>query len=660
MDSTARGDSDQIRLARHGCTVSIGQTDRSYANKKARFTLHMAKSKAPQGLSKNVEYYLKKRELDRLKETGASYDELKTAIINGTNSKTSNGKTRAAGYQRFVGKGSLDQRLRAIVAYKRSNVAGEMLSDGFTVQEEEELEEIMDSDEDDDELEIDDEEAYMEQLVMGVIEEAKLSELKKNFLLDKAALRSIDIEENVSDNETIESKLDTASQASEATANNNTIPEDDMYTPATSSWGVFKRPRDISKTYGGGRTITREEMKRMDEEFAQREKETTAKNKVFVNEAMRVEYEKEDKIKDSLSRARGLMGIGNTHGAVALLESVKEYLSWQSDLGGEVWLEYAMALETVDRSDEARKVYGKLITTTWNQKTRRNAMQLLQGLDITAKIKSNMTPVKPVVDFEAMYSISKALEKGLTNEWDDYKKDRKRDNLLPWYDEEIMKENKNLKVENLEDAYLMLMRLANPLKEITPDLINRAFKKVYASNETERVRFFRRRGVISSEEKVAMPSYTSFNTAVSNDATSGAFSGFRGDLTTEWSNKKETKPKVVLKTSSDAYGSFINGSWDLVASLKDRAPYRVTRYDTDSLIRTFTTAKNICSETVPTFWGFSSATTSFEAAWDPNFCEISLDGENLIDSIAPYQRKRQRRQTFQVTKSKDSCSNIVI
>jgi hypothetical protein len=32
---------------------------------------------------------------------------------------------------------------------------------------------------------------------------------------------------------------------------------------------------------------------------------------------------------------------------------------------GQAWLELAMALETVDRGDEARQMYGKLATVSW-------------------------------------------------------------------------------------------------------------------------------------------------------------------------------------------------------------------------------------------------------------------------------------------------------
>lgn len=54
------------------------------------------------------------------------------------------------------------------------------------------------------------------------------------------------------------------------------------------------------------------------------------------------------------------MRAGNRKESVRELESVSAVCSWQSDLGGEVLLELAMALETVERGEEARKVYGKV------------------------------------------------------------------------------------------------------------------------------------------------------------------------------------------------------------------------------------------------------------------------------------------------------------
>lgn len=48
----------------------------------------------------------------------------------------------------------------------------------------------------------------------------------------------------------------------------------DTHKPGVGSWGVFERPKDMSKAYGGGRDPT---LKRMDpEETRRRDEETKA------------------------------------------------------------------------------------------------------------------------------------------------------------------------------------------------------------------------------------------------------------------------------------------------------------------------------------------------------------------------------------------------
>ena len=86
---------------------------------------------------------------------------------------------------------------------------------------------------------------------------------------------------------------------------------------------------------------------------------------------------------------------------------VQDFLSWQSDLGGNSWLELAMALETVERTDEARKIYGKLIAISWSPSIRRNALALVQGLDIAARISKQLPGTqKPAIDMASLYLIS--------------------------------------------------------------------------------------------------------------------------------------------------------------------------------------------------------------------------------------------------------------
>ena len=114
--------------------------------------------------------------------------------------------------------------------------------------------------------------------------------------------------------------------------------------------GVFERPGDISKAYGGGRIITKEEMRKMDEDFERREAEGKKKMQTFISAAVQKETENDKKIKKAINDGRGYMMFGNRKAAVQVLEDIREYISFQTELGGEAYLELAMALETVDRT----------------------------------------------------------------------------------------------------------------------------------------------------------------------------------------------------------------------------------------------------------------------------------------------------------------------
>eukprot|EP01035_Chromulina_nebulosa_P017194 gene17194-22714_t len=571
------------------------------------------------------------------------------SINNSTLEKSSNG------YQRISKKGTLDQRLRNIVAYKRLNVAGEFLSKDsiLSASEEDELKLLDENEEYFEEYEDDDEEAIYESLINKAIEQNKLSELKKNFEIDKASSRS---EAEIILNKTLELLNDVPVNKS------SKIDEEDLYTPARSSWGVFQRPRDISKSYGGGRVISREEMMKIDEEYERKQKENKESQRIILNEAMRSEVQNEKLIKDTLTRARNLMGIGDRRKAIEILEKVTGFLTWTSELGGETWLEYAMTLETVDRSEEARKIYGQLISVSWSQKVRRNSLQLLQGLDITSKIKNDLRPIKPLVDYESMMSISLALEKGLTNEWDDYKKDKKN-NVLPYYDEYYTKYiNSSSKVTTFKDAYYVLLSLTNPLKELPGSNIAKSFRKMYITNETDKVTWFYNQGFISNKKienvntvKISNVSHLSFNSKKSDkfadmksSPTSGILSSMFSDIASDSSNNNKQQPKNSKNFDTDeVYSRYINGSWDLVISLYDKSPYNFKRYDSNSVVKTFNFIESKCTEVVPTLWGLSTLLRQYQTTWNPNRREIAFSGKDIRDISIPSQSKSKDHQCYQ-------------
>ena len=121
---------------------------------------------------KKAQMYLKMKELREAREKGLDLEEYKAKLKNGTDFTTSRGgssngmskisddiNTEGAekeygpkkGYKKFVGsKGSLDSRLRNVIAYKRSSMASNELirnsDSGMTENEERELDEMMEDD----------------------------------------------------------------------------------------------------------------------------------------------------------------------------------------------------------------------------------------------------------------------------------------------------------------------------------------------------------------------------------------------------------------------------------------------------------------------------------------------------------------------------------
>jgi hypothetical protein len=306
------------------------------------------------------------------------------------------------------------------------------------------------------------------------------------------------------------------------------------------------------------------------------------------------------------------------------------------ELGGEVLLEFAMALETVDRTDESRQIYAKLATVNWSQKIRRNSIQLMSGLDITKQLRKDLTPVKPAMDFENMKKISIALEKGLTNEWNDFKKDKKfkkSDAFKPWLDNEESKLDKVVNVNTLSEAYNLLIRELNPLKKVSSELLQKSFRKLYLASTAEKFQF--------SKEKQKQNTF-------SDDAF----------LCMEDSAKQ--KAKLLKLNTYNETKSFANGTWDLVLSLSDTvsassfSSYKSLiskRFDMGSLRRSidlYSGTDHGVSDTFPALWGLTTGKYFFDVQWNSVRNEMTFSGNSVINSISPWEKKFQRVQTVQV------------
>ncbi|KAG8391151.1 hypothetical protein BUALT_Bualt01G0158000 [Buddleja alternifolia] len=163
--------------------------------------------------------------------------------------------------------------------------------------------------------------------------------------------------------------------------------EDQFYKPKVSTWGVFPRPNDISKTYGGGRTIRPGETLETAEERTAKEARTKQllaayKKKIGLNIDPKLKSDCEKALKDGDS----LMDLGNLKEALPFYEQVMEKLAFQSDLHGLAALQWSICQDSLNRSNEARMMYEKLQSHP-SPKVSKKARQFVFGFQAMEMLK---------------------------------------------------------------------------------------------------------------------------------------------------------------------------------------------------------------------------------------------------------------------------------
>ncbi|ONI20700.1 hypothetical protein PRUPE_2G029800 [Prunus persica] len=127
----------------------------------------------------------------------------------------------------------------------------------------------------------------------------------------------------------------------------------DLYKPKVSSWGVFPRPNDISKTFGGGRVIQPGEVLETAEEKAAKEARTRQlvaayKSKMGMNIDPKLRSECEKALKDGDT----LMDVGELKEALIYYEQVMDKLPFKE---AQVMYEKLQSHPTAKVSKKARQ-----------------------------------------------------------------------------------------------------------------------------------------------------------------------------------------------------------------------------------------------------------------------------------------------------------------
>jgi hypothetical protein len=330
------------------------------------------------------------------------------------------------------------------------------------------------------------------------------------------------------------------------------------------------------------------------------------------------ETEAQKAIKAALANTRAYMRNGFNEKAVTELEAIQDSISFNTELGGEALLELGMALETVARIDDARAIYGRLASKNWNPKVRRNAIQLLQGLDIVKQLRQR-GPVsnKAMMDPKQMYIMQQNLRVGLTNEWDDYKKKDGNKGTRVWLSPTLVGKSDGdlFKVETLSDAIELVRQALDSLRldKIPTVVLLRAARKLYVTSSADMMEH------ISSKHSSM---YQRAIQALSDDPV----------------QRRTLAPSAV-------FAPLVNGTWEVVCAFRDKPQaYDLRVFEPGRLRRSLDiyAGSSASSESYPLLFGIGMANNAGTACYDGVLGEISLELDAGKRTSAPATRKNRQ------------------
>ncbi|KAL9843476.1 putative tetratricopeptide-like helical domain superfamily [Arabidopsis thaliana] len=137
----------------------------------------------------------------------------------------------------------------------------------------------------------------------------------------------------------------------------------DVYKPKVSTWGVFPRPSNISKTFGGGRTLRPGDSVETAEERIVREQKTK-KLLIAYKESLGLNIDPKLKLEceKAIDVGNSLMDSGKLKEALPYYEKVMEKIVFKSELHGLAALQWSICQDSLRKTDKARRMYEKLIS----------------------------------------------------------------------------------------------------------------------------------------------------------------------------------------------------------------------------------------------------------------------------------------------------------
>ncbi|WOL00539.1 hypothetical protein Cni_G09252 [Canna indica] len=134
-----------------------------------------------------------------------------------------------------------------------------------------------------------------------------------------------------------------------------------LYKPKVSTWGVFARPDNISKTFGGGRNIKPGEVLETAEDKAAKEKRSRELIAAYKSKmGLTIDAKTKAECEKAMKEGDRLMDLGRLREALPFYEKIMKDLVFQSELHGQAALQWSICQDSLGRPNEASSMYENL------------------------------------------------------------------------------------------------------------------------------------------------------------------------------------------------------------------------------------------------------------------------------------------------------------
>lgn len=189
------------------------------------------------------------------------------------------------------------------------------------------------------------------------------------------------------------------------------ISKDKDYKPAVTTWGMFPRPKNISKAYGGGRTIKPGAELETKEQRDERTARLRASLKSYKNNlGIDLDPEVQAKADAAWEKGQRFMDLGSLKKAIACFDEVAEILPVRSALAGKAMLQRAICLDSQGNSKAAEIEYKKLLQHP-KAEVRKAADRMLYGFEAMKNLKAN------TIDFQTQKNAYNEYLESFVDTW---------------------------------------------------------------------------------------------------------------------------------------------------------------------------------------------------------------------------------------------------